>query len=192
MRRTLGLIAVSVAFGLAGCSNPAAVPPVATAQSPGAASPTPSVSSVVAQYIEAKRKWVACMREQSFPLPDPDAKGNVDLSQAKLPVKTDPKLLAAMQKCQEFLLPVPEELVELPAMTAQQIEWSRAYSKCVRDNGLLSFPDPGPDGYLPRDYDPGQLTEQEAQASIRAHDICAPVSEGGQPRPYDPNRPTQG
>jgi hypothetical protein len=189
MRRTV--VAVVVALGLAGCSNPAP-PQIATAQTPGAPSATPSVTSVVAQYLEAKRKWVGCMREQSFPLPDPDAKGNVDFSKANLPIKTDPKLLAAMEKCKEFLLPVPEELQELPPMSAQQIEWSRAFSKCMRANGLPSFPDPGPDGYIPRAYSPGELTEQEAQASRRADDICAPVYEGGQPRPYDPNRPSQG
>src|SRR5688572_25085545 len=103
MRRSVVAVVV-VALGLAGCSSTAAPPQIATAQSPGAPSATPSVSSVVAQYLEAKRKWVVCMREQSFPLPDPDAKGNVDFSKANLPVKTDPKLLAAMQKCQEFLL----------------------------------------------------------------------------------------
>jgi hypothetical protein len=190
MRRTV--VAVIVALSLAGCSSTAAPPQIATAQSPGTASASPSTSSVVAQYLEAKRKWVGCMREQSFALPDPDPKGNVDFSKANLPAKTDPKLLAAMRACQEFLLPVPEELQELPAMSAQQIEWSRAFSRCMRDNGVPSFPDPGPDGYIPRSYDPGQLTEQEAQASRRAEDICAPVYEGGQPRPYDPNRPTQG
>ena len=188
MRRTMGMLAITVILGLAGCSNEAAAPPIASAQDPGAPSPTSSVSSAVTQYLESRRAWVACMREQSFPLPDPDAKGNVDFSKANLPVKTDPKLMEAMKKCQQFLLAVPEELEEIPPLTAQQIEWSRAFSKCMRANGVPSFPDPGPDGYIPRAYDPSQLNAQEAAASVKADDICAPVYEGGQPRPYDPNR----
>jgi hypothetical protein len=183
---------VSLAAAVAGCGGGGTEPGVATAGTPtGPGSPTAG-SNAVTEYVESKRRWVACLRGESYSLPDPDAKGNVDLSRVGITAKTDPKWVAAQRKCQEFLLPVPAELEESPVLSPQEIAWAREYAKCVRANGVSDFPDPGPDGHRPRPENPREPSPQEAAASLRAHDICAPVSQGGAPRPYDPNRQVQG
>ncbi|MEH1164652.1 hypothetical protein V6V47_04605 [Micromonospora sp. CPCC 205539] len=187
-----------VVFALSACGGGAAdTPSVATAAS-ASAQPTGSAgagsSGVVAQYIDGRRQWVTCLRAEGFDLPDPDAKGHVDLSGPGTPKKTDPKWMAAQMKCKDFNLPVPEELEDKgPPLTEEQITHRRDYAKCMRTNGMPDWPDPGADGEWPED---GTLTRelnpQEQAANLRALQICDPVLDGRAPTTPNPNATYQG
>lgn len=179
--------ALSVA--LTACDGSSDEPTVATAATgQPAASGTP-VSGSVAAYVEAQRKWVACMREQGFDLPDPDAKGRVELSgDDNRRFKADPKFLAAHETCKEFNVEVPAELEpKREPLTAQQIARLRDYSKCMRESGMPDYPDPDANGEIPEGWG-GELTPQEGAANIRALQICSPILDGrpkGTPNPAE-------
>jgi hypothetical protein len=171
---------------LAGCSG-AEEPAVATAASrPAVASGSPG--GAVAAYVEAQRSWVRCLRGAGFDLPDPDDQGRIDFSgQDNRKLKADPKWLAAQQNCREFSREVPDELVPDRKLSPEQLARSREYSKCMRENGMPSFPDPLADGGLPEGWG-NELTPQEEAANISAIQICSPVQDGrpkGTPNPND-------
>ena len=194
MRRQLTIVGIALALGAGGCGSPADTPGVATAAS---GTPAPAASTnAIARYVDAQRAWVKCMREHNYNLPDPDAKGRVDvggfLAEAKLP-KTDAGFVAAQQACRSFQQPVPGELrVSAPPLTAEQLANRRKFAKCMRDHGMPSWPDPGPDGEWPENALSGEQGPAEQAANERALQICEPV-EAGQPEgSFDPNKVVQG
>jgi hypothetical protein len=184
--RLLACLAVGV-LALTGCGGGDPQPQVATAASPGAPSATPAGSTgAVGEYLAATRKWVACMREQGFQLPDPDARGHVDINLRQLGVvKTDRRFVDAQKKCLQFNLPVPEELEEKEVVTAEMKEHRKAYAACMRQYGDPKFADPRPDGSWPRD-EPGAAapSEEESARGYKAGLICQPVLDG---KPADPD-----
>lgn len=194
--RTISLGAAVLIVALAGCGGADKQPGVATAGRPAAqpSGPASATSGVVAEYVEAQRQWVSCLREQGFDLPDPDAKGFVDLRAPGIPTKTDPKWTAAQKTCAKYNVPVPEELEEKSVWTAEQIAHRRAYAKCMRENGVPDFPDPNPDGNWPRDRDGdgSQVSEQQVAAQFRAGQICDPVLDGQPPTTPHPDPSARG
>jgi hypothetical protein len=177
-----GLAAATLVVTLAGCGGDEQSPGVATAGSRNAEPTASAASGAVAQYVEAQRQWVKCVREQGFDLPDPNAKGQVELSGPGAPKKTDPKWREASTACAKYSMEIPEELEEKPApLTEEEIKGQRAYAKCMRESGVPNFPDPGPDGHWPQDNDNSGgpvMSEQEMAAQLRASVICEPVRKG--------------
>ncbi|MFG2560921.1 hypothetical protein [Streptomyces sp. NPDC048496] len=108
-----------------------------------------SASSELADYVEAQRKWVGCLRGEGFDAPDPDTKGNVDLGDASK-WKRDPKALKAQEKCSNLLVPVPEsvEKAQQPELTKEEIRKNQQYAKCMQEHGAPDFPDTGADGRM--------------------------------------------
>jgi hypothetical protein len=179
---------VALTFAAGACGKPAAKPGVATAAKPSvAASPSPS-SNAVAQYVEGQRQWVACMRKEGYDLPDPDAQGHVNVPMEIQRNKADPRYIAAQVKCQQYLLPMPDELYPKESLSPQQVQWRRAYAKCMRENGVPTFPDPQADGSWPLHDDwQSKLTEQQTNKLFPAGQICEPLLEGrpsGSPNPH--------
>jgi len=195
-RWSTSLGAAALILALAACGGEDQQPGVATAGGP-AAQPSGSTSAtgLVAEYIEAQRQWVKCLRDQGFEVPDPDAKGRVDLRAPGVPKKTDPQWTDAQQKCAKYNIPVPEELEEKSVWTPEQIAHRRVYARCMRENGVPDFPDPNPDGNWPQDNDNSggpQLSDQQAAAHLRAGLICAPVLDGQPPTTPHPNLSARG
>jgi hypothetical protein len=194
-RRTPAVLAVILS--LTGCGTDTTEPTVASADSrpnvaeQPAASPTPDA---LAQYVEGRRRWVACMREQGYNLPDPDPRGDVDMSSVitRATAKADPRFIAAHVACAKVDPTMPAELrATVPPLTAEQLQNLREYAKCMRANGRPSFPDPRPDGEFPEgDY--SGLSAQELAANERAVRICDPVAGGEPPATYDPDEKVQG
>jgi hypothetical protein len=192
------LVAASTGLGLllllGGCAGKEDAPDIATA---GTAKPSASAGagSVLAQYIEAQRKWVKCYREQGLDLPDPDAKGAIDFSKVggNGKLKTDPKFLAATEKCASLSPTIPAELKKEPPQSAEVTAHRREYARCMRANGAPNAPDPGPDGNYPDAPDNGATeSPQQVAAEFRAGQICEPVLDGKPPTTPDPNVVPQG
>jgi hypothetical protein len=131
MRLYLTIAGIVLVLGAGACGSSADPPRVATAGSAAPAGAPSATSNAVAEYVEAQRAWVKCMREHNYNLPDPDAKGRVDLAaflaSAKLP-KTDAGFVAAQQACRSFQQPVPAELDPVPPLTTEQVENRRKYA----------------------------------------------------------------
>ncbi|MEE6257832.1 hypothetical protein [Plantactinospora sonchi] len=191
---TVGAVAV-LAFGLPGCGAGEQTPSVATANGAEAAGSPGPASEDLAAYVEDRRNLARCFREQGFDVPDPDSKGQLDLRAIGGRNKAEPEVAAAWKACEEFgRMPVPEELEERPApLTPEQLAQRREYARCMRDNGMPDWPDPGPDGSWPAGGALGrELTEQEQAANMRALQICEPVLDGRPPTTPDPNAVVNG
>jgi hypothetical protein len=184
----------AIVTALAGCGGPADEPGVATARSGPPGAPTTGAADEIARYVQAQRAWVRCLREQGFSdVPDPDARGQVDLSAHGGQKKTDPAWLAAQMACRQWQREVPAVLQPtMPPLTAEQIRWRRDYAACMRANGMPTWPDPEPDGDWPENLLGGELSEQEQIANERALQICDPVLSGQPPTTYDPTKRGQG
>jgi hypothetical protein len=91
---------------------------------------------------EAGRAYAQCIRDNGVPdFPDPDANGQ--LRGPAHEKQSDPNFRAAQEKCRN-LAPGGEHQRSDPAT----VEQMRAFSQCMRDNGLPDFPDPDADGRL--------------------------------------------
>jgi hypothetical protein len=188
------LIGLGLVLTLAGCGGEKA-PEVASAADPSGAPAATATSSAVAKYVEARRQWAKCLRDQGFDIPDPDARGQIDFAstaEENRKLKADPKWMAAQEACEKFSVDVPAELEpRMQPLTAEQIANARKYSECRRANGSPDFPDPGPDGRLPEGWG-RELSPAEQVADNRSTQICEPVHRGDPPASPDPNKTAGG
>jgi hypothetical protein len=85
-------------------------------------------------------KFAQCMRDNGLPdFKDPGASGG---GGALLPQGADPKQVqAAQEKCKQYL----PNGGEPPKVSAEEVERSRQFAKCMRANGVPDFPDPAGD-----------------------------------------------
>jgi hypothetical protein len=89
------------------------------------------------------RKFAQCMRINGVPdFPDPDANG--ELRGAGHEQQDDPKFQAAEEACRGLAPGGEHENLGDPAF----VEQMRAFSQCMRENGLPDFPDPDAEGRL--------------------------------------------
>ncbi|MFF7778583.1 hypothetical protein ACFZCG_29710 [Streptomyces tanashiensis] len=126
----------------------------------------------VAAYVEAKRAYVKCLRENHIEAPDPDANGQVDLGDAGA-LKKNPAFIRASEKCGPLNPPVPAEIERrlAPKLTPEQIKTQFAYADCMQKNGAPDFPDPEPDGNVYGDVQWDSTTAAAKQAAR----TCAPI-----------------
>lgn len=88
------------------------------------------------------RKFAQCMRTAGIEMPDPGPDGMVAMpATAAGDEASGKKMDAAMEKCREFL----PNGGEPPKASAEDLAKARDYAKCVRENGVPSFPDPDPE-----------------------------------------------
>ena len=115
---------------------------------------------------QAELDFYECMREHGVDLPDPDP-GQPGM-QLRLP-QGDPNAQAAAEECRHLL----PNGGEPPELDASQLESLRAFTSCMRDNGI-DMPDPGADGTLsmPQGIDPESAQFQTAMST------CQPLLEG--------------
>lgn len=114
---------------------------------------------------QAELDFYECMREHGVDLPDPDP-GQPGL-QLRLPPGEDAQ--AAAEECRHLL----PNGGEPPEADAGQLESLRAFTACMRDNGI-DMPDPGADGTLsvPQGVDPESAEFQTAMST------CQPLLDG--------------
>ena len=167
--RTVAAITLMLALATAGCARGGTDDP-AVASAPGAGGNAAAASAGPgADDPDAQLKFSRCMREQGLSwFPDP--------SDGKLAIKPPPgtddkKIQAAQEKCKQFL----PNGGEPPKLSAEELEKVRLYAKCMRENGLPNFPDPGPKGELDIDVakvgsGPDDPSWQKAEASCKQFD----------------------
>jgi len=137
MRRAVLLVLL---LALAGCGSDQGGNGVATA----GGTPTDGASSAPAAAEGDGLKFAQCMRENGmtwFKDPEPDQRG---IRIAVPPGQDKTKVDAAMETCKKFL----PNGGEPPKMDAAALEQARQMAKCMRENGVPNFPDPGPNGEM--------------------------------------------
>ncbi|MCC8244593.1 hypothetical protein [Saccharothrix luteola] len=119
---------------------PAALALVLTACGSGGAEVGSSSSSSAAMSQEDRsREFAKCMRDNGVDVPDPEPGGKpggfgkVD--------RTDPDFERAREACREYL----PGGGDLSKVDPDKLEQLRAFSQCMRDNGI-DLPDPDPNG----------------------------------------------
>jgi hypothetical protein len=143
-------VASVVALAMTGCGGGSDGPDVASAgKGTSTSSASKQASSEIAQYVEAQRKWVTCLRDEGWDVPDPDAKGTVDLGDASK-WKQDPTALKAQTECADLVVAVPDSVQEelKPELSKEEIAKNQQYSTCMQDNGAPDFPDTAEDGHF--------------------------------------------
>lgn len=166
-RRTLAALALvpALALGLQGCGGEGGGGGKAKAASDD----------------QKMREFARCMRANGVDMPDPKD-GRVEIrasarpgSPAKGGPETDRGLQAAQKKCAHLMpnggkppKPKPEDLAKM-----------RAFSKCMRDNGISAFPDPEPDGGIKIKAGKGTGLNPESPKFESAQKACAKFSPGG-------------
>ena len=85
------------------------------------------------------RRFAQCMRAAGVEMPDPGPDGMAGIPALAVGDEAAAdKMDAAMEKCRELL----PNGGEPPKPSAEDLAKARDYAKCVRENGLPSFPDP--------------------------------------------------
>lgn len=104
--------------------------------------PTATGADLHAQELE----FVACMRSEGIAdMPDPvpgDTSGRSAVRYALdvMGKGSDPLFQAALDECRDLLPELPAE--EPPS--SEELAGLLEFARCMRDNGLADFPDPGP------------------------------------------------
>ncbi|MFA1543089.1 hypothetical protein [Actinomadura monticuli] len=132
---------------------------------------------------EKMREFAQCMRENGVDMKDPEADGRVEIHASAKPgpagpgkaPKADGTIEAAQKKCRHLMpnggrppKPKPEELAKM-----------RAFSTCMRDNGISTFPDPEPDGGIKIRAGKGTGLHPESPRFKKAQRACAEYSPDG-------------
>jgi hypothetical protein len=159
-QRRIGLPILVVLLGvLSACGQSDGDGSVATAS--GAATPSASASGGSSQYAKAL-DFAKCMRGNGLPdFPDPDATGGMNLGGSGID-RNSTQFKNGMEACQDLL----PDGGEKTAANTEQVAQMGKYAKCMRDNGLPDFPDPGPDG-----FDPGSFNTKDP-AFAAAQNAC--------------------
>jgi hypothetical protein len=180
--RTHGVLSVAAAVVagvvLAGCGGNDGGARVPTAGGGHTSAAAPKSGDPVAAYVDSQREWVGCMRKNGVDLPDPDAKGRVELGDQGRALKKDPRFLDASKKCAGLQGTVPEgfeEGNEAP-LSPEQIAAAREFAACMQKNGAPDYPDPGPDGRVPDDNSGKAAWDQDSAGAKRAARICGPIA----------------
>jgi hypothetical protein len=123
-----------------------------------------------AQGQDAAVRYAQCMRDNGVPdFPDPDANG--EFRGQGHEQQDDPTFQAAMEKCRSLAPGGEHENTGDPEF----VEQMRAYSQCMRDNGVSDFPDPDADGRLR-----GQDHEERDDPTFKAaSEACQSKLPGG-------------
>lgn len=158
-RRTLAALALvpALALGLPGCGDD------------GGGSGTAKAAS----DQEKMRKYAKCMRDNGVDMPDPSGDGKVVIRQSGGPRQAggprgDAEIAAAQKKCRHLM----PNGGKPPKVTAEDAAKLRAFSKCMRDNGISKFPDPESDGRMKLDAGPGTGIDPQSQEFKDAQEAC--------------------
>jgi hypothetical protein len=147
MRIKAGLaVGALLTLAVTACGSGGGGPKVASAATPGASgSPSASASPGKLDDHDSMLKYAQCMRANGVPnFPDPQfqAGGGVSI---EAPDGVDPHTVdAANNVCKKFM-PNGGEAQKVDPKVTEQL---RKYAKCMRENGVVNFPDPGPNGGL--------------------------------------------
>ncbi|MFI7213784.1 hypothetical protein [Micromonospora maritima] len=170
------LLPALLALALAGCGGADDDGPAVATAGGGGAKPSASAAGATLSDSDRQLKFAQCMREQGINMPDPEAGGGPAF---RFDEGTDPqKIEKAMEQCRDLL----PNGGQAPQLDDQQMEQLRNMAKCMRENGVPDFPDPGADGRIQirpgnGGMDPNDPTMKTALEKCRQY---APQLGGGQ------------
>lgn len=168
MSGTLLVLPLLLATAAAGCAGPEREADQVATAGGGAAAASPSASVVPVSDEDRQREFAKCMRENGVPdFPDPEP-GDGGGFRVTIPGGQDKETVqAAMEKCRSLMPNGGKEI----KLNPEQVEQVRKLARCMRDNGVPDFPDPGPDGAIELNggagFDPDSPTVRAAMEKCR-------------------------
>lgn len=94
-----------------------------------------------AERQDLDRQFASCMRDNGVDMPDPGTDGGLSVSSGAGDAEEAENMQKAFETCKEFT-PNGGEPVK---MSPEDLEASREFAKCMRENGV-DMPDPDPNG----------------------------------------------
>lgn len=169
---SVGLLLTLVGLGLAACGGNDE-PSKSVAELPASsADPSTAPSADKGNPVA----YAQCMRANGLTdFPDPDQNGSIKLGGGGRSGGLDPdsaQFKAAAEKCKQYM----GTGIDPNKGTQQTDPWPAdkklAYAKCMRENGLPSFPDPDQEGRFPQ-LGSGQKIDPESPEFKKADKACA-------------------
>jgi hypothetical protein len=144
---------------------------VATACNRGSDDPGNTASS----DMDKRRAYAKCMRDNGVSnFPDPNPNGQYGAGHEAIS-RDDPTFKAANEKCRD-LLPAGDRHDVVGPETIQNLV---TFARCMRENGVPDFPDPGADGKFPRSAEEGAHDDPQFQAASEKCQQDLPQHGGG-------------
>jgi hypothetical protein len=145
MSGTLLVLPLLLSLAAAGCGGADRDREQVATAGGGAGATSPTASAVPVKDEDRQREFAKCMRENGVPdFPDPEP-GEGGGFRIRMPAGTDKaKVQTAMEQCRS-LMPGGGKALKLDP---EQVEKVRKLARCMRENGVPDFPDPGPDGSI--------------------------------------------
>ncbi len=148
----LSVAICALALALSGCGDDGGADPGEKVASLGSTTPAGGDAAERIDFQDAVLDVSACLRERGFEVADPtfDDEGNPQLSPELAPgidLGSD-EFLDAFDDCATVLEEaLPNPLASLdPELEARVRDRLAEYARCMRDNGVETFPDPRPTG----------------------------------------------
>ncbi|AUH40220.1 hypothetical protein [Streptomyces sp. CMB-StM0423] len=143
MRTALAALPLALTLALAGCGSGGGDGTVATAG--GEKKKGGGKDPVADDMDEQMLQFARCLRENGVDVPDPEPGQGVNLNMDGV---GEAKAERAMEACREY---DPATTSKNDPISKELEEKLRAYSRCMRSNGVADFPDPVPGGGLQMD-----------------------------------------
>lgn len=121
-------------------------------------------------------RFAGCMRSHGVPnLPDPTSPREFKSSLSA--ISRSPAFRSAQAACRHLLPSHPGEPAQLQ-QTATRLADGLSFARCMRNHGVLRFPDPTPQGELSVQMVRSHGIDVRSPATLRAVRTCLPASHG--------------
>jgi hypothetical protein len=120
-----------------------------------------------------------CMRAHGITgFPDPNSQGQIGLSPAPGSGinPSSPQFKAAKNACQSLM---PPPVTNNPGQAAKMKAANLKYAQCMRAHGITNFPDPGSNGQIALNPQPGTNLDPNNPLFQAANKACAQYMPGG-------------
>ena len=137
------VLALAACDGVAASNTTPTLPTLDEATTDEASATTSTTEAVDPE--EAFQEYAACMQEHGIEMPDPQTDGDA----VGIVVEGDFDSEAfeeATAECDPILEAVFGEFEMTPEMEAEMRDQELAFARCMRDNGVEEWPDPGAEG----------------------------------------------
>jgi hypothetical protein len=148
--------------------------------SPGVASVDSSTTASEASTQNGPVAFSRCMRAHGLPgFPDPESSGEIPKPQVVAAAKANPSKFTTAQAGCNHLLPNgslgPQQTVQ---QRATRLADGLSFARCMRNHGVVRFPDPTAQGELSVELVQAQGIDVHSAAVLHAVQACLPASHG--------------
>ena len=166
-----GILAFATLAGACGGGAEATAPTIPSVEEPEPAQATAATPAEDIDPEEAMRRYDQCLTEHGIDLPEPDGDGVVVFGEAVGDADGSSgfqEFDAAMEACGPILEEAFGEFELDPEQAAEFADQELEFARCMRENGVVDWPDPT--------GDPGAVMTMEFEGDLNQDDLNAALS----------------